>query len=66
MNDKPRRQQPRAGLWAMAVSAAFACLSRLLDDPNDNFGGPGLHYTVLFGSAAVGIAALVMLVVQRR
>ncbi|SNY63014.1 hypothetical protein [Paractinoplanes atraurantiacus] len=53
-------------LWSVALSSMCLLVSRLLDDPSDNFGGSWLHFLVLGGSGALLATAVVLLVLRRR
>jgi hypothetical protein len=53
-------------LCSVALSSTPIFVSRLLDDPYDNFGGPVLHFAVLGGSGALLVTAIVLLVVRRK
>ncbi|BEL06333.1 hypothetical protein Q0Z83_045240 [Actinoplanes sichuanensis] len=53
-------------LWSVALSSTAIFVSRLLDDPYDNFGGPVLHFVVLGGSGALLATAIALLVVRRK
>jgi hypothetical protein len=50
----------------VALSSTATFVSRLLDDPYDNFGGPVLHFVVLGGSGALLATAIVLLMVRRK
>jgi hypothetical protein len=50
----------------MALSSMGIFISRLLDEPYDNFGGPVIHFIVLGGSCALFVTAVALLVVRRR
>jgi hypothetical protein len=51
----------RTALWPIALSSMCLFVSRLLDDPYDNFGGPLLHFIVLAGSGVLFATAIVLL-----
>ncbi|MEU8658096.1 hypothetical protein [Actinoplanes philippinensis] len=53
-------------LWSMAVSSMGIFISRLLDDPYDDFGGPLLHFFVLGGSGALLATTVVLLVMRHK
>ncbi|MEU4564830.1 hypothetical protein AB0F72_41155 [Actinoplanes sp. NPDC023936] len=53
-------------LWPMALSSMGVFISRVLDDPYDNFGGPLLHFIMLGGSGALFATTIALLVIRRR
>lgn len=66
MPDKRPWWHNGTALWSVALSSTAIFVSRLLDDPYDNFGGPALHFAVLGGSGTLLATAIVLLVVRRK
>lgn len=60
------RRQPRWFLWAMLISTGGTFASMLMSGPNYGFGGPLVYFAVLFGSGAMLVSSVVLMLLRRR
>ncbi|MCZ7438701.1 hypothetical protein O7598_19980 [Micromonospora sp. WMMC241] len=59
-------RQPQWFLWVVLVSSSCTLASLLMRGPNHGSGGPVLYFAVLFGSGAMLVASVVLILLRAR